>query len=425
MVNVHILFTNFTYGYYTGYDKKYYTGTLATGLILILSKTNINLLITNVIMEGNTNNNGKGGNLFIHFYHSTSNNVTIVDSKFLNGTAWLGGGIGVTFFASDAQLFFTECKNILGLYDTEISHNTGIVGSGLYFESETSEQNSHSCPYANMTVLNCTFDGNQIKTQLNIPTGNGVAVHLHYKSNMVKNIDHRHTIHFLASTFKNSKLTIHENKNVFFRKVAMKALTLMTVNTDIFFTNCTIMNNKLSGIGGYNAKVIMNGDIMIKNNTGLNGGGVFFCESSYMILSNNTKLSIIHNHAIQSGGGIFIEGSCLSTKVFCFYQLDSNRKWKCSEVSKTVSVEMINNTAGYAGDHIYGGDLDNCMINDCHSSELFESLFFNQTEIRSDPSAVTSDPRKICFCNEGRPDCSYRSKTFFYRGKVSWGDYQC
>lgn len=66
---------------------------------------------------------------------------------------------------------------------------------------------------------------------------------------------------------------------------------------------------------------------------------------------------------------------------------------------------MINNTAGYAGDQIYGGNIDDCKINNCTSADLYKNLFHvmpNQSD--SAFSAVTS---KICFCDaNGRPNCT-------------------
>ena len=97
--------STFSHGYYWGYAYDYYSGTLATGLTVLLSQTSINLNIINVVMENNTNSikKGLGGNMFIHVYNTTnyiSNKILIMNSKFIGGLAWVGGGLGVSFYTS-------------------------------------------------------------------------------------------------------------------------------------------------------------------------------------------------------------------------------------------------------------------------------------------------------------------------------------
>ena len=96
------------------------------------------------------------------------------------------------------------------------------------------------------------------------------------------------------------------------------------------------------------------------------------------------------------------------TSPFCFFQPDYNEINSCDAISRQKRFLMVNNTAGYAGDHIYGGSLDSCLVLKCNSSKVFHALF----EIAPKHlSAVTSEPQKICFCNNKEPDCKLRHKT--------------
>lgn len=73
---------------------------------------------------------------------------------------------------------------------------------------------------------------------------------------------------------------------------------------------------------------------------------------------------------------------------------------------------MINNTAGYAGNHIYGGALDNCYINTCDSTKVFQEMFtLHPNQTKHDLSAVASNPRKVCACKEGNADCKSENIT--------------
>ena len=83
---------------------------------------------------------------------------------------------------------------------------------------------------------------------------------------------------------------------------------------DNILSNCKILNNDFSGIGLFNSKVTVNGNLTITNNTAINGGGMLLCESSYIILRNDTHISFVNNHAIQSGGGLYIEDTCIQNK---------------------------------------------------------------------------------------------------------------
>ena len=428
---VNISSSNFTNGDYEGYNytEHTYSGTLATGLMMILSQTNITVLITDVLMEGNRNNihpQGFGGNLFVHFLSSTmflSNNVTIRNSKLINGTGWLGGGVGVSVATMTTTVNMTreECSSKFRIIDTYISNNSGIMGSGLFYEYQ---MHGKSCPYVEMTLHNCSFDGNTLKVY-KTPfkfTGNGVAVHLiakFYRNMVIGKLLNHYKTHFHNCTFSNSRLESRTDA-----KLSLTTTTLRSINMYSSLNNCKVLNNEFPGIGLSNSIVTMMGNITIKNNTGLNGGGMSLCESSYMILTRNASISFINNHAAQSGGGIYIESSCLHTKPFCFYQ--PYNELNCFDLSAAVNIFMINNTAGYAGDQIYGGTLDNCKVLDCDSTEMFQSLFMitpNNSE--TEFSAVTSSPSKICFCSESKPDCSYQTITLHeakYPGETIYVD---
>ena len=409
----------FANGNYEGYDyTSNYTGTLATGLMLILSQTNLSVYISDVIMENNTNNiqpQGFGGNLFVHFFNKTNytgNVIKIKNSKFINGRSWIGGGISISFFTASNNNLQGECKNMISIHNTSISQNKGIIGSGLYVNSQIN--NTDQCPFHMLTVSNCTFESNALllvhtnKVKFTY-VGNGVAVHIinTYPDNqLVQQVPGHFEALFEDTTFENNHAAMEGGSPT---KLTVLGMTFVIANAEqVNIRNSQFVSNAFTALGGYRTKIALSGNIIITNNTGINGGGLMLCESSYIILSNNTIVSFVNNSAIQSGGAIYIENECLRSKPFCFFQLTPNNK-NCnySEISQTVSITMTNNTAGYAGDHIYGGALDNCYITICASSIAFHSLFkIQENDLNTHPSAVTSDPRKICFCVEGKRNCT-------------------
>ena len=116
---------------------------------------------------------------------------------------------------------------------------------------------------------------------------------------------------------------------------------------------------------------------------------------------------------------MYIERECLLSKPFCSLQFDSSSD--CIPASKTVSITMINNTAGFAGEHIYGGAFDNCYINYCNSIEVYHSLFTLIPNLNdSSPSAITSNPIRICYCFENEINCE--NETVVYSEAVFPGE---
>ena len=413
---VYIFSSTFTNGDYDGYSNhtNTYGLTFATGINFILSHTDIVVLIEDTVMESNKNNmqKGIGGNLFVHFYNNTdftSNRATIVNSTIKNGASWGGGGIAVTLYIlnKSAKLQPQQCTNVFELHNVEITNNTATVGGGLYYEILT-DRSSNECTYINMSIYNSTFCDNSIKVLSNYKYKYslfGVAVHMFVKTVNNKFIEqpsnYFYNTLFENCTFINSKLLTMNNM---FAKIALAGVTLLIDNFKIDTTtlkNCEVIDNEFSGIGLSNSKVHMIGNNWIRNNTGIFGGGLQLCESSYIILRKYSSITFINNHAVQSGGGVYLDRSCRYTKPFCFYQLYHTHKCLHDE---SVSITMIGNTAGYAGDHIYGGELSSCKINMCNSSSMFQDIFTiipNNSE-----SAVTSNPTGMCFCFEGKPNCS-------------------
>jgi hypothetical protein len=144
-----ISYSNFSNGYFEEYDYAAYSGTLATGLSIILSQTNTTVLLSNVVIEGNINGKtykGLGGNLFIHFFNTTStisNSVEIRECSLRNGTALYGAGIALSAYTISSSKN-DSCENSLSIYSTEISHNQGVFGSGLFVNHHV--QNDGECP---------------------------------------------------------------------------------------------------------------------------------------------------------------------------------------------------------------------------------------------------------------------------------------
>ena len=149
------------------------------------------------------------------------------------------------------------------------------------------------------------------------------------------------------------------------------------------------IHNNVTGVFAEESLLSFTGINKFIGNRGYYGGGIHLqCDystgvikHSLLSLSDTTlvgKLYILNNTAKTYGGGIVAGEECK-----CIFR-------------NMPTIIMINNTAGIAGDSIYGGSLDTC------DHELFTPsdvrLSINNDSDWS-PSEISSNPDRVCFCD--------------------------
>uniref|UniRef100_A0A1X7UWU5 Right handed beta helix domain-containing protein n=1 Tax=Amphimedon queenslandica TaxID=400682 RepID=A0A1X7UWU5_AMPQE len=107
--------------------------------------------------------------------------------------------------------------------------------------------------------------------------------------------------------------------------------------------------------------------LVFKNNTGVVGGGMAINGSSVVALSPSANLEFIDNHATYKGGGMHIDG---------------NSDFQFIQGSNSIPLTLKNNTAGVAGNDIYGF--------------IFSFNYFNMTNSKVN---VSSNPVRFFFCD--------------------------
>ena len=138
----------------------------------------------------------------------------------------------------------------------------------------------------------------------------------------------------------------------------------------IILNNITVTNSLSTGLVIITSVVTVENRLVFKNNTGVVGGGIAINGSSVVALSSSAYLEFIGNHASYKGGGMYIDDN---TSYF------TDKYGSVSAIH--VPLTLKDNTAGVAGNDIYGG------ING------FNDLF-NSTN----PS-TSSDPTAFAFCD--------------------------
>uniref|UniRef100_A0A1X7U8H9 Right handed beta helix domain-containing protein n=1 Tax=Amphimedon queenslandica TaxID=400682 RepID=A0A1X7U8H9_AMPQE len=151
----------------------------------------------------------------------------------------------------------------------------------------------------------------------------------------------------------------------------------------INFNNITVTNSLSTGLVIIASLVTAKNRLVFKNNTGVVGGGIAINDSSLVYLSPSANLEFIDNHATYKGGGIYID----------------ERTGYTLENMSLIPLTLKNNTAGVAGNDIYGQlDFD------------FYKLF-NSTN----PS-TSSDASAFAFCD---PDSNETTPIWYDDGQQS------
>ena len=143
------------------------------------------------------------------------------------------------------------------------------------------------------------------------------------------------------------------------------------------------------------------------------GGGVYIGLNSISILPNTT-MYWENNHA-TFGGAIYVEDAsplsyCTTIAAYipkeeCFFKLPGKN------LSNNIDVQLVfrNNSADDAGSVLYGGAIDNCKLThglDSYSSgKVFDMLVHNNDTDYNTSSNISSNPLRICLCENYFPSC--------------------
>ncbi len=397
------------------YDPYTKIETKATGIALFLLCTNVTIHMSEVQLQYNKayGYSSKGGNLFILLGNTkqyTSNTVIVENSKIDKGTAIMGGGAYVRFKQPQEHANITECKSMVRFTNVNFTSNSGKVrGGALYILFETASM-YNSCPKGTVEIDGCYFANNILNAS---NADSGVAINIYnYQINGVQVSSFPHyKVNITRCSFSNNKLVMTHRANTQDLIAGGATVYISKQRRETFISDSSFVNNSITAISAFNSIIVFSGNVTITNNTGLDGGGLVLCQSSYILFTSNTTLTFENNNATLSGGGIYAEDQCLQSMPLCFYQVynDNNSLTTAQKISilDTIHVVMINNTAGYAGSQIFGGFMDQCYTtfiknstNDYMYNKIFDESLWHWN-ITFDQSYVTSFPKHICFC-EGK-----------------------
>ena len=186
-------------------------------------------------------------------------------------------------------------------------------------------------------------------------------------------------------------------------------------NTSLNLTGTSsFTNNSARDYGGaiaatYNTALSFTGTSNFTNNSATEEGGGVLLENSTFSISSNTMVYWESNHA-RSGGAIYflvsfictLDTHTCTTKGECFFQLPGQN------LSNGIDAQFVfKDNSAEAGSVLYGGAIDNCKLTGLESSssgEVFDMLV--HIENGNTNSRISSNPFRVCPCENNHPDCS-------------------
>ena len=374
--------------------------------------------IGNALLIENTSVTLAGNSEFIH-NHCESNSC-------------IGGG-GIAILSSNVTITgnATFLKN-LGLF-----HGPTNDGGVAIYANNTILSFSGTNNFINNLAIGYVSGGAIAATSNTILTFNGT-------NNFINNSASHKGVGGAIST-KNNALLIFSGTSKFINNSAGTGGAIYTdYNVVIRFNgiNSSFISNSATNRGGgiyliVNSTLVFNGTIYFTNNevsgvagtsyfthnkvggaAGYGGGVSMALNSSFSILPN-ALVYWENNHAAVFGGAIYFSdyspiSYCVSSgdsatlasyipKVECFFQLTGQN------LSSGHDAQLFfkNNSADVAGNVLFGGVVDNCILTGLYSynssGKVFDMLVNSDDNTTSN---ISSNPFHICQCEKNLPNCS-------------------
>ena len=214
-------------------------------------------------------------------------------------------------------------------------------------------------------------------------------------------------------------------QNCTFSSNNVSGLTLINSHEKVFIQDSRFHGNKGTPLFAYQSTFELMGETVFRDNTADRGGGLALYNST-VTFGPGSNTQFINNTALEFGGAIYIVSlpsilpaifihienlpnvivAALITnngllRQSCFFSITEN----------STKINFMGNTATLGGLDIYGATV---YTNVC---SLREEIFVFHNKI-SNGFQVTSDPSRVCFCNNDNPQCT--STTFLVINKTRY-----
>ena len=228
-----------------------------------------------------------------------------------------------------------------------------------------------------------------------------------------------HYFHKCIITFRGSTIVQNNTAPKYGGGLGISASRLI-LEDKYFILNNMSPNGDGGGIYAIDSRIVFKGSGQFANNTAKRGGAIHLFYGSMIDLKPGLLLRFEGNVALK-GGAIHVDDTvnfvnCTNDKrlidysepPLCFFDADVNFG------NTTLTFEV--NKAAIGGHILYGGMLDKCYLRTSNNKtplEMFTEISQLTTSEKAigNSSAISSEPFRLCFCENGRPDCNLEEPT--------------
>ena len=370
---------------------------IGAGLSVRLEQKSYAVNITLIRTNATSNVARLTPNFQFESFSTVPNLVTLKHCTASHGTVLFGGASGFQYsYSHFFPPFLPACQNsgILNSTSIQLTSNNFIDNIGAADPSFLNEltstaleitfliNDSTSVPH-HISVVDCTVSNNV--------GGNGIGFYAQILS--VSSSSDTIIVEIINSSFVN-------NTSTALRTNRMSVMLLVRMSY-LMISNVTIAHNIGTGLLADGSNIYFEGVNTFQNNSAYNGGGLALYGQSFLYLKPNTSIRLIDNVAGNVGGGIYVSKTFDSTiKTQCFFQY--------SDTYDTLSIDFRNNSAGLAGNDLYGGSLETCLTSTFNLGWKIFPLIAGLQRHGYVPD-VSSKPTRVCLCNDttGETNCTH------------------
>ena len=387
-------------------------------LVSVMFGHNIHITINNTVVAENSG--FIGGNMLVSTMFGAEHVAIRLDRCYIHsGRSIIKAATGLTCLINSINEQANEKVMPVHISNTKFVSNRG--GALLFGAGGRSSCVCNNSAYQ-ILIDNCEFSNNF--ADFTAITGISATM---LSDNGHPRVTVQETVLKVRLVIQNS--TFHHNYKL--QTVSQRNVYLILFNQflEVEIINSTFYSNTASHTMVLSkSKVIFRGQVLFRNNASfVDGGALHLNESSVLHFKPNTTVSFINNRALQKGGAIYVaDTKRKNSNPFCFYELDEVLKY--SQVN--IQLLFAENHAEIAGDALYGGQVDRCILLpnpnpypegpylfskkdliEKNSRKLFVNVdnvfksLFKFTDSSLSHSLLSSDPFRMCFCsNESEPN---------------------
>ena len=314
--------------------------------------------------------------VYLSLFQSPNCSIVLENSNFTSG-----GAVDYFRFIPHPEVKDTRVWNITGCHFNNVSLSIGYMNMEIII-NDSSFTSMRGCFGAiiDLTNSNLLITGNTIfsdgkctplgvlyTTSSSVMITGNVTFSNYYQSAIIAHV---------------SNIIIVGNSKVIFKKYKQSAIILHSSN------------------------VTLSGKISFHNNTGVTGGAMAFIFSM-LYIDRNSHIEFFDNHAMESGGALYVEFDPVKHAVYCFYQFLNYTNYS------NYALHFRGNSAYKGGEHIYGEYMHSAicsvaLLGNCGliGSYDVQKFFKYSPDHNSSLSPVSSDPLRVCICNhDNKPQC--------------------